>query len=148
MMGREIDKSFHVANDKLPRSQKKSDWRAYGLAKNSTRDRRAWKKAETITPVRRMDIVWDSERPEIRRTARTAIKEKIKAAIWAGKFLPRKTRDRAAPKAAPNEIPRINSLTSGFLNKAWREAPERERAAPAMRARRSLGSRIRKRISW
>ena len=38
-------------------SQKNSDWRAYGLAKNSTRESSAWKKAETMIPVRRSDTV-------------------------------------------------------------------------------------------
>ena len=54
----------------------------------------------------------------------------------------KKAMARAAPKAAPDEIPRIYGETKGFLKIAWREAPETERAAPISNAMISLGSLI------
>ncbi len=89
----------------------------------------------------------ESDLPAIARTIKTATMAKRKAAIWTGNVFPRKTRERAAPKAAPEEIPRMNSLTRGFRNTAWRDAPETEREAPTARARRRRGSLILNTIS-
>jgi hypothetical protein len=44
-------------------------------------------------------------------------------------------------------MPRIYSLTSGFLNRAWSDAPDTESAAPTTTARRTRGSLIRMTIS-
>ena len=54
-----------------------------------------------MTPLSRIETIWEADFPAMNRTARTATTAKTKAAAWAGTFRPRKTRDRAAPKAAP-----------------------------------------------
>ncbi len=100
-----------------------------------------------MTPPSRMVTTCEADRPAIATTSRTASRAKTKAAGWGGTPRPRKTIERAAPKAAPLEMPRLNSKTRGFLNSAWSEAPDTASAAPAKRASRSRGSRTRKRMS-
>ncbi len=100
-----------------------------------------------ITPVSRSVTIWVFEVPAMRSTKKTAAMAKTKAANWVGKLLPKKTSETAAPKAAPKEIPRMYSLTRGFLKSAWREAPETDSAAPTIRASKSRGSLILKTMS-
>ncbi len=73
------------------------------------------KNAVTITPVSKRDIISEPAPFAIRRTERKAIKAKMKDESSTGKPLPKKTIERDAPKAAPEEIPRIYSFTRGFL---------------------------------
>ena len=47
---------------------------------------------------------------------------------------------KEAPNDAPDEIPKINGLTSGFLKIDCKTAPETERLAPTKIATNILGS--------
>ena len=100
-----------------------------------------------MTPVRRRVTIGESEERATARTMSTAATAKAKAESCGGTALPRNTREREAPKAAPEEMPSVYSLTKGFLNRAWSEAPETPSPAPATRARRRRGRRMPKMIS-
>ena len=99
------------------------------------------KKAETMTPVKSRETIGDSDREEIDRTRRTATMAKRNAETWGGNAGPRKTRESEAPKPAPEESPRMYSLTRGFLKRACRAAPETDKAAPTVKARMRRGRR-------
>jgi hypothetical protein len=99
-----------------------------------------------MTPVKSREMMGESDFRDMARTMRTAATAKANAEIWGGNAAPRKTRDNEAPKAAPDEIPRMNSLTSGFLNRAWSAAPDTESEEPTIIARMSRGSRTLKTV--
>ena len=56
-------------------------------------------------------------------------------------------RASTAPKAPPDETPKVYGVARSFLNKTWKTDPIRERDAPIKNAKNTRGKRILKNIS-
>ena len=55
---------------------------------------------------------------------------------------PKNTMAKAAPKAAPWLMPRVNGEANGFLKSVWQASPESPSTQPVMMAARMRGSRM------